>query len=82
MAIEPTRPSTMSIALQGLKREFKSIAENAEKIANFATVKDGSTESLVEPMLAMNQDLRDVKAITKVIKVQEEMDDAVLSIIA
>ena len=81
--MDVAKASPISTALQGIKRETERMAENAAKVAGFANTSNspGTTE-LTESLLEINQSIRQVEALTKVIKVTEEMEDEVLNIIA
>ncbi len=81
MTIDATSGSTYSTALKGLQREFKSIADNASKIANFG-LSDNPEGNLAEPIIDMKQDVQQIKAIFSVIKTQDELDESVLDVLA
>lgn len=72
--------SALSTALNGIQRELKSAAENATKIANISS--ESSDGDLASPVLDLKEDLRQVKALRKVVNTTEEMQDEVLNIIA
>ncbi len=73
--------SALGSALQGIQRELKSIANNAEKISNFSARMEAG-EDLTEPLLGIKQDIRDVQAIRKVVDVVSELEKDTLDILA
>jgi hypothetical protein len=81
MTIQASTSSILSTALAGLKNSLNSINENAAKISGFGTNKNPDGD-LVTPIIEMKADMNQFKAITKVIKVTEKMDKAVLDIMA
>ncbi len=73
--------SGLQSALSGIQRELRSAADNASKIANFQTEVERGGD-LVEPIVDLKENLRQVKALRKVINITDEMQDEVLDIIA
>lgn len=81
--MDVSNSSPISVALKGLQKEFQKISENASKVAGFSNTENSpSTVDLAEPLLEINQSMRQVEALTKVIKVTQETEDEVLDIIA
>ena len=73
--------SALGSALQGIQRELKSIANHAEKISNFSARMEAG-EDLTELLVGIKQDIRDVKAIRKVIDVVRDLEEETLDILA
>lgn len=76
-----TTNSTLSTALSGLRNTLSSINDNAAKISGFGTSAN-SDGDLVTPLVEIKADMHQFKAITKVIKVTEEIDREILDILA
>ena len=73
--------SGLQSALAGIQRELRSAAENASKISRASsTLEEGG--DIVEPMIGLKEDLRNVQALRKVIQITDKMEDEVLNIIA
>ena len=72
--------SIQAIGLQGMLQGLESAAQNAEKIPQ--AFQPESTADPLEPMLGLEQAKRQVEASAKVIKVGNELDKAVLDILA
>jgi len=70
--------SISTIALQGIRRGFESAARHSEEIiTSFSSGNDPAGA-----IIGLSQDQRAVEASAKVIKIDQEMDRAVLDILA
>jgi hypothetical protein len=72
--------SIFSIGLSGMQRGLESAERNSERVAS-AFLQE-PTQDLVEPLVALQLDKRQVEASARVVKIGDEMLGTVLDIIA
>lgn len=72
--------SIAGTALKGIKAGLESAAQDAQRVSD--AFRPDSTEDPVQPLVDLKLDQFQVKANTKVLEVDEEMNKSILDILA